>query len=263
MDTLTNDQLLRSIQKTLKTIRSATSSLESQVGHLHSNLQDGQQIDLFGQGHHHANHSQLQETKKEKMTSDTSGPCSSISSASVSLQRSLESRLRQQLDTDGSAIYKLTWKQKATPAQWQYCQLAASTPRIKGTDCSTLPSGWATPNSRDWKDTPGQTTDREAGRKRFDQVPRQAFGIVAPWPTPSATKNTKNSKDPKKLKENGVQTSLADAAWLTRISGDTPNSSTAEMESTAPSQKLNPNFSLWLMGFPSSWLVCGMRAKKK
>lgn len=35
------------------------------------------------------------------------------------------------------------------------------------------------------------------------------------WPTPSAHKNTKNSKDPQCMKEGGVQSSLADAAWLT------------------------------------------------
>ena len=37
---------------------------------------------------------------------------------------------------------------------------------------------------------------------------------LAGWPTPSATKNTKNSKNPTALKENGVQTCLADAAWI-------------------------------------------------
>jgi hypothetical protein len=39
---------------------------------------------------------------------------------------------------------------------------------------------------------------------------------VAPamWPTPSANKMTKNSKDPQRMKEGGVQTCLADAAWI-------------------------------------------------
>lgn len=34
------------------------------------------------------------------------------------------------------------------------------------------------------------------------------------WPTPQANKNTKNSRDPQRMKEGGVQTALADAAWL-------------------------------------------------
>jgi hypothetical protein len=38
-------------------------------------------------------------------------------------------------------------------------------------------------------------------------------------------------------------------------SGKIPQSSTAETESTAPSQ-LNPRFSLWLMGYPIEWAYC-------
>lgn len=34
------------------------------------------------------------------------------------------------------------------------------------------------------------------------------------WPTPQAEKISKNSADPKRMKEGGVQTALADAAWL-------------------------------------------------
>jgi hypothetical protein len=39
-------------------------------------------------------------------------------------------------------------------------------------------------------------------------------GALAGYPTASATKNTKNSENPTRLKENGVQSSLADAAHL-------------------------------------------------
>jgi site-specific DNA-cytosine methylase len=43
---------------------------------------------------------------------------------------------------------------------------------------------WATPTSRDWKDTPGMGTTREdrPGEGRLDQLPRQAHQ----WPTPTA-----------------------------------------------------------------------------
>jgi DNA (cytosine-5)-methyltransferase 1 len=41
-------------------------------------------------------------------------------------------------------------------------------------------------------------------------------------------------------------------------SGKIPQSSTAETESTAPSQ-LNPRFSLWLMGYPIEWAYSGER----
>jgi len=295
------DQLLTLLRRISEDSRSAISLLESGDGHSQLDLLAGQMTDPCGAEAHPANPSVSQEIEKEKTTLDISGPSSSISSASASLQQSLENRLRAQLGTTGSTIYKLTWKQKATPAQWQYCQLVASVPRTKETDSSmsrkgwatpnaadstrgpvkgglnekgqrvakdgtkfgttlvteaqfltgwatpqtrdwkesytnqeaigrriaakgtghSVPldvqqlSAWATPNSRDWKDSPGQTTDREAGRKRFDQVPRQAFGIQSSTPT-------------------------------------------AETESTAPSQ-LNPRFSLWLMGYPIEWAYCGER----
>ena len=45
-------------------------------------------------------------------------------------------------------------------------------------------------------------------------LPLNEMAMLAGWPTPSATKNTKNSIDPQKMKEGGVQTALADAAWL-------------------------------------------------
>jgi len=47
-----------------------------------------------------------------------------------------------------------------------------------------------------------------------DQAKHSRHPDLAGWPTPSATKNTKNSKNPTALKENGVQTCLADAAWI-------------------------------------------------
>jgi len=42
-----------------------------------------------------------------------------------------------------------------------------------GKNLQTIAS-WATPSARDWKDTPGMSITREAGRLRLDQLPRQA-----------------------------------------------------------------------------------------
>jgi hypothetical protein len=38
---------------------------------------------------------------------------------------------------------------------------------------------WTTPSSRDWKDTPGMVAERQDGKSRNDQLPRQVFGVVA------------------------------------------------------------------------------------
>lgn len=84
-----------------------------------------------------------------------------------------------------------------------------------------LVSPWATPSSRDWKDTPGMATTGTnpdgSTRLRLDQLPRQAA--------------------------------------LT--SGPTSNSSTAE---TGKSAVLNPDLSRWLHGYPAAWLSCGASA---
>lgn len=46
-------------------------------------------------------------------------------------------------------------------------------------------SGWVTPTTRDWKDTGADIKQREGGKDRFDQLPRQAN--LAGWPTTTRT----------------------------------------------------------------------------
>lgn len=53
-------------------------------------------------------------------------------------------------------------------------------------------TGWVTPSARDWKDTPGMSTERPDGRKRLDQLPRQA--TLAGWKTPAATDDKRGGR---------------------------------------------------------------------
>ena len=176
---------------------------------------------------------------------DICGRPFSTLSASADLQSSLESRLRQQLGTDGSTIFALTWKQKATPQGRSYSQLAASVRPTNETGFSSWPTvttqdnnqvagvgaakanpkrgttlggavrlvPWVTPSARDWKDTKGMSTgatNRDGSkRNRVDQLPRQVFNLL-----PASTENEGLSR-------------------------------------------LNPRFSLWLMGFPTTWTSSG------
>ena len=82
-------------------------------------------------------------------------------------------------------------------------------------------SGWVTPSSRDWKDTPGMSTTGTnpdgTTRSRQDQLPRQAAMVI----------------------------------------GDPLTSSAAPM---AKRGVLNPAHSRWLMGFPAAWDSCGATA---
>ena len=245
MEKSMSDPLLTLMEKTLKDLRSATSSLESVVGVMHSNLQDGQQIDLFGQDHHPVSHSQLQEKEKPKMTNDTSGHTSSISSESVRLQQYLASKLPQQLEQTGSTIYKLTWKTKVTPQQWQYCQLAASVPRTKENDSSS----WPTPAARDYKGAnsiPNTIKKMENGERAHMGQLANFAPVMVPWPTPSTQDNPQVRGEGAAANAPSRGTTLGGAARLLN----------AEME-THGKPRLNPRFSLWLMGFPIEWAYCG------
>jgi len=84
-------------------------------------------------------------------------------------------------------------------------------------------AGWATPRANDVKGPPTVTlTHSTRGTLRNDTLPLQAA-------------------------------TAAD-------SGPTPSSSPAATGSGGASPRLNPAFSLWLMGFPQSWMTSGVRA---
>lgn len=94
---------------------SATSSPESASGVTRSASQDGVTIGQSGQEAAHANLSATQAKALGLMTSGTYGQRFSTSQSSASLTSSLVNRLRVKTDSLGSTLYKLTWKQRATP----------------------------------------------------------------------------------------------------------------------------------------------------
>ena len=83
---------------------------------------------------------------------------------------------------------------------------------------------WATPSSRDWKDTPGMsdtgTNPDGTERDRADQLPRQVF----PW------------------------------AGLTRPPSEAPTTPSDSSPAKPRRAGLNPRFGLWLMGYSAAWL---------
>lgn len=82
------------------------------------------------------------------LTSGTFGQTSTGSSSSAALQRSLASKLQARLAETDSTLYRMTWKESATPLGRQFCQLVASVPRISGrASFSALP----TPCARDYR----------------------------------------------------------------------------------------------------------------
>lgn len=81
---------------------------------------------------------------------------------------------------------------------------------------SVLLAGWVTPTTRDWKDTPGMTAQRD-GKERLDQLPRQAY--------------------------------TAGPLRLT-VFGEMRTGSFVEMGNGV---QLNPAHSRWLQGLPKAW----------
>ena len=222
-------------QKISKDSPSVTSSQVSEGGAEHSNLQDGNQADLFGRDRRHVSRLAQQEVGPENRTpNDISGRSSSISLRSADLQQSLGSKLAQLSDMDGSTIYRLTLKQKTTPARRSYFHLAASVRRTNENACSS----WPTPVAADVRDR-GKFDDPSVQRRIKIKKTIELSMLVA-----SVAPYRHAKKSPK--------------AQEIAASGTTLQSSSAATASTAPYQ-LNPRFSLWLMGYPIAWAYCGER----
>ncbi len=129
----------------LKGLSNAISSPASGGGRLRSNSPNGRQIELFGPGAVHANHSRQRAKEWEQKMNAISGPISPVSSRSVSLQQSLANRLLVRMDVNGSPEYALTWNHWDMPSGPPICALRASERRTSGSGFG----GWPTPAAQE------------------------------------------------------------------------------------------------------------------
>lgn len=141
-----SDQLSMFSLWTSPDIPSAISSQASADGHMPCGLLDGQMTGQCGQDHARASHSVPQERAAASETTAIYGPHSAGSSASAALQRSLESKLQARLGLNGSTLYRLTWKIRATPSRRLISALRASALHTSGSAYGGLPTPSGTSN---------------------------------------------------------------------------------------------------------------------
>ena len=105
----------------------------------------------------------------------------------------------------------------------------------------------ATPAARDWRDgRASQKTMDHNSRPLNEQVVN-----LAGWCSPTAQDHSRGVRPPR-TQDTGIPLSQ-------QVSGLTPYGTHAGTENPA-GLALNPRFSLWLMGYPTSWEAAGLRA---
>lgn len=144
----------------------------------------GVMIDAFGLDRVLASLSPRQVAAAGLMTSGIFGPSGTTSSTSATLQSSLESRLRAKTQNLGSTLFKMTWKQWATPSGRSRFRLRASVLRTSETACTSWPSPMA--------------NARESTPKRYMRGNPNLVGaaVLASWPTPMAGTPAQNGNNP-------------------------------------------------------------------
>lgn len=155
-------------------IPSAISSPASAAGPELYRSRLGPWIVKFGLAHVLASLSPRQAALAGLLTSGTSGPIGSISSTSAALNKSLVSRLLQNLALSGSTLFALTWKVRRTPSHAPICALRASARRISDSDCGS----WGTPKVA--------TGDYQYDRDGSKILNLQGQAKLACWPTPNS-----------------------------------------------------------------------------
>lgn len=147
-----NDQSQMSIQNHSEPLPNATSLPGSVDGRMPLNWRAGQQMNMFGQDHAHANRFRVPADAAVRKINGTCGQNFTASSASIDLQKSLANRLRGRTDLNGSTEYRLIWKSWVMRSgRWITALRASGRPKS-----DRAYGGWQTPTTRDGKGQSGK-----------------------------------------------------------------------------------------------------------
>jgi hypothetical protein len=261
---------------TFEASRNATSSPASLDGLPLFAWLDGLTTNPSGPAPVPASHSVRPESSAAPTTSATCGPSFVASSRSAALQSSLASRLQARLAGRGSPLFALTWKTWDMQSGPPICALRASALRTSGSGsggwpsagakdgsksvwtlagaekeaarkgwtndlCAAALSSWPTASARDWKSSASNMHGQNA--RPLNEVAR-----LAAWRSPTKGNGDRGGQDAMERIAGGHTLNLQDQVTLAH--GTTSPGSPAATEK--PGQ-LNPAFSRWLMGYPSSW----------
>ena len=177
-----NDPSKTSRRLTSSDTTRSTSSPASEAGRSPSDSPAGQTTNPSGPEAVPVSRFRARVEDRGKPTNDTCGPLFTVSSPSAGLQRSLASRLRANLDENGSPLYVLIWKTWDMPAGEPISALRASGRRTSGNDSS----GWPTPVAATPNSLRGTGQDPMRRKAGGHQVGLQdAVRLTAGWPTPN------------------------------------------------------------------------------
>lgn len=243
--------------------RSAISSRALVSGRTRSGKPDGRTTDRCGPDHAPASHLAARANGKASKTRATSGRSGSISFASAALASSLASKLQARTVSAGGTLYRVTWKERITPAQRLIYACRASVVRTSASGFTGWPtpqtadgsgggqakrasterhgsnlndfamlSGWPTPCGQDGpKGGPGQGTDRLPGA-----------APLAGWPTPAARDGGRGAGRSRKERQGTTQgepltQSAILAGWPTPMAGTPAQNGNNEAGNTDSSRK--------------------------
>lgn len=208
-------------QMTLPGFHNATSLPDSEDGVAPSGSPAGQTTDPSGPVPRPVSRSAPPASDAEKTTSDTLHRPGSISSASASLQQSLENRLRPLFERAGSTIYKFTWKRKVTPSGRSYCQLVSSARRNFDNDNGLRLKNWAAPNATDSINRKGLRPSRSATGRTGGYLSEEVLQL-SDWPTAKASQSGPDYAILDRPNSGGISlpTAAALSGWATQAHRD-------------------------------------------